>query len=63
MWKSWIKENCVKGVSEKVVGQIRLKSKVEKFRRKVFLKNGMEQLNCWKNWITNLVNKFNGKFV
>ena len=53
----------MKGVSEKVVGQIRLKSRVDKLGRKVVLKNGMEQLNGWKNWISNLVNKFNGKLV
>ena len=63
VWKSCVKENCVKGVSKNVVGQIRLKSKVENFGRKVVLKNGMVQLNGWKNWITNLVNKFYGKFV
>ena len=57
-------KNVVENSVEKVVGQIRLKS--GKIRQKSCVEKWygtIELTICLKNWMTNLVNKFNGKFV
>ena len=62
IWLKGVGENVVENCVEKVVGKIRLK-KVDKFGRKVLLKNCLEQLNlvenfygkvCWNNQVHKL---------
>ena len=67
-------EYCVKGVSENVVENSTKKNgwpdQVEKLSGKICQESCVEKWYgtieltiCLKNWMTNLVNKFDGKFV
>ena len=61
VWKEWVTnfgDNSVKKKWLPILGwKVRQESCVEKWYGTI------ELTICWKNWMTNLVNKFNGKFV